>query len=155
MMPEALAGIGAIAATQPVDAACPSPRPMPAIFFQGTADKLVPFNGGAIAPQFGNRGTALSNAQTLEIWRKRNGCGAETRTQLPDTDPLPVTVVTFACPAGRGLEDVIVQGGGHSWPGAHQGILANMILGPVSDSISANEMMWTFFQKQAPRLDPH
>src|SRR5271168_1752694 len=78
MMPEALAGNGAIAATQPVDAACPSPRPMPAIFFQGTADKLVPFNGGAIAPQFGNRGTALSNAQTLELWRKRNGCGAET-----------------------------------------------------------------------------
>jgi polyhydroxybutyrate depolymerase len=138
-----------IAATQPVDVACPSPRPMPVIFFQGTADKFVPFNGGPIAPQLGkNRGTAMSNAEAVEIWQKRNGCGAPTRTQLPDTVPLPVTVETFSCPPGHGLEDVIVQGGGHTWPGARQGLLINMILGPVTDSINANEMMWTFFQKQ-------
>jgi polyhydroxybutyrate depolymerase len=149
VMPEALAGIGVIAATQPVDAACPSPRPMPVIFFQGTADKFVPFNGGPIAPQFGNRGSAMSNAQAVEIWQKRNGCGAAIRTELPGTNPMPVTVVTYPCPPGRGLEDVIVQGGGHTWPGAHQGVMASMILGPVTDSINANEMMWTFFQKQA------
>ena len=148
VMPEALAGIGVIAATQPVDAACPSPRPMPVIFFQGTADKFVPFNGGPIAPQFGNRGTAMSNAQAVEVWQKRNGCGAAIRTKFPGTDPMPVTVETYSCPPGRGLEDVIVQGGGHTWPGAHQGVLANMILGPVTDSINANDMMWTFFQKQ-------
>jgi polyhydroxybutyrate depolymerase len=57
VMPDALAGIAVVAATQPVNAACTSPRPMPAIFFHGTADKFVPFNGGPIAPQFGNRGT--------------------------------------------------------------------------------------------------
>ena len=149
VMPEALAGIGVIAASQPVDAACPSPRPMPVIFFQGTADKFVPFNGGPIAPQLGNnRGTAMSNAQAVAVWQKRNGCGAPTRTQLPDAEPLPVTVVTFACPPGRGLEDVIIQGGGHTWPGARSGFLVNMILGPVTDSINANETMWTFFQKQ-------
>jgi polyhydroxybutyrate depolymerase len=152
VMPEALAGIGVIAATQPVDAACPSPRPMPVIFFQGTADKFVPFNGGPIAPQLGNnRGTAMSNAQAVAVWQKRNGCGAPTRTQLPDAKPLPVTVVTFACPPGRGLEDVIIQGGGHTWPGARSGFLVNMILGPVTDSVNANEMMWTFFEKQTPK----
>jgi polyhydroxybutyrate depolymerase len=149
VMPEALAGIGVIAASQPVDAACPSPRPMPVIFFQGTADKFVPFNGGPIAPQFGNnRGTAMSNAQAVAVWQKRNGCGAPTRTQLPDAGPLPVTIETFACPPGRGLEDVVIQGGGHTWPGARSGFLVNMILGPVTDSINANETMWTFFEKQ-------
>jgi polyhydroxybutyrate depolymerase len=152
VMPEALAGIGVIAATQPVDAACPSPRPMPVIFFQGTADKFVPFNGGPIAPQLGNnRGTAMSNAQAVAVWQKRNGCGAPTRTQLPDAKPLPVTIETFACPPGRGLEDVIIQGGGHTWPGARSGFLVNMILGPVTDSVNANEMMWTFFEKQTPK----
>ena len=154
VMPDALAGIAVVAATQPVDAACPSARPTPVIFFHGTADKFVPFNGGPIAPQFGNRGTALSNAQAVAIWQKRNGCGAATRTQIPAkdaTDPMPVTVETYSCPAGRGLENVIVQDGGHTWPGAHQGWLVTRILGPVTDNINANDTMWSFFQSQAAK----
>jgi polyhydroxybutyrate depolymerase len=152
VMPDALAGIAVVAATQPVDAGCRSPRPMPVIFFHGTADKFVPFDGGPIAPQFGNRGIALSNAQTVAIWQKRNGCGAPQRTQIPTrdaSDPLPVRVETYSCPAGRGLENVIVQGGGHTWPGAHQNWLATKILGPVTNNIDANDAMWSFFQSQA------
>jgi polyhydroxybutyrate depolymerase len=154
VMPDALAGIAVVAATQPVDAACPSARPMPVIFFHGTADKFVPFNGGPIAPQFGNRGTALSNAQAVAIWQKRNGCGAATRTQIPAkdaSDPMTVTVETYSCPAGHGLENVIVQDGGHTWPGAHQGWLVTKILGPVTDNINANDTMWSFFQSQAAK----
>ena len=107
VMPDALAGIAVVAASQPVDAACPSPRPMPVIFFHGTADKFVPFNGGPIAPQFGNRGTALSNAQAVAIWQKRNGCGAATRTHPPALDSLPVTVETLfmSCRARAGKRD--------------------------------------------------
>jgi len=153
VMPEALAGIAVVAASQPVDAACPAARPMPVIFFHGTDDKFVPFNGGPIAPQFGgNRGTAMSNAQAVAIWQKRNGCGAATRKELPTkSDQLQVTVETYSCPAGRGLEDVIVQGGGHTWPGAQQRWLVTKILGPVTDNISANDAMWSFFQSQFPK----
>ncbi len=152
VMPEALAGIAVVAASQPVDAACPAARPMPVIFFHGTADKLVPFNGGPIAPQFGNRGTAMSNAQAVAIWQKRNGCGAARQTKMPvKDDPMQVTVETYSCPPGRGLENVIVQDGGHTWPGAHQGRIATYFLGPVTDNISANETMWNFFQSQVPK----
>jgi polyhydroxybutyrate depolymerase len=153
VMPDALAGIAVVAATQPVDAACPSAHPMPVIFFQGTADKLVPYNGGPIAPQFGNRGTAMSNAQAVAIWQKRNGCGAASQTKIAakDSSDLPVTVDTYSCPAGHGLENVVVQGGGHTWPGAIQGRIATYFLGPVTDNISANDMMWNFFQSQVPK----
>jgi len=154
VMPDALAGIAVVAATQAADTACPSPRPMPVIFFHGTADKFVPFNGGPIAPQFGNRGTAMSNEQAVAIWQKRNGCGAANPAQLPAkdaSDPMPVTVETYSCPAGRELENVIVRDGGHTWPGAHQRYLATMILGPVTDNIDANSMMWSFFQSQASK----
>ena len=152
VMPDALAGIAVIAATLPVDAACPSPRPMPVIFFHGTADKFVPFNGGPIAPQFGNRGSAISNAQAVAIWQKRNGCGAAEKSQLPaKDDSMTVTVETYSCPVGRGLENVIVQDGGHTWPGAHQGWLITKFLGPVTDNIDANATMWTFFQSQSPK----
>jgi polyhydroxybutyrate depolymerase len=152
VMPDALAGIAVVAASQPVDAACPSAHPMPVIFFHGTADKLVPFNGGPIAPQFGNRGSAMSNAQAVAIWQKRNGCGAAQKTQLPaKNDQLAVTVETYSCPAGRGLENVIVQDGGHTWPGARQGWMVTRILGPVTDNINADDTMWGFFQSQAPK----
>jgi polyhydroxybutyrate depolymerase len=154
VMPDALAGIAVVAATQPVDAACPSARPMPVIFFHGTADKLVPFNGGPIAPQFGNRGTAMSNAEAVAVWQKRNGCGAAVKKVLPvkdASDSLPVTIETYSCPQGRGLENVVVQGGGHTWPGAQQGRIATYFLGPVSGDIDANETMWKFFELQAPK----
>jgi polyhydroxybutyrate depolymerase len=154
VMPDALAGIAVVAATQPVDAVCPSPRPMPVIFFHGTADKFVPFNGGPIAPQFGNRGSAMSNADAVAVWRKRNGCGAATRARLPATDAggsLPVTIETYSCPAGRGLENVIVDGGGHTWPGAHQRYIVTMFLGPAANNIDANDTMWSFFQSQSPK----
>jgi polyhydroxybutyrate depolymerase len=157
VMPDAIAGIGVIAADQPRDAACPSLRPLPAIFFHGMADKFVPFDGGPIAKGFGNRGSALGDKETISIWQKRNGCGAASRTQLSPKDqsnPMPVTVESYSCPAGQGLENVIIEGGGHTWPGAHQGPLITMLLGPVDDDIDANEMMWKFFQSQAGAPQP-
>ncbi len=157
VMPEAIAAIGIVAADQPADAACPAQHPMPAIFFHGTVDKFVPFDGGPIAKGFGNRGSALGDKETIAIWQKRNGCGAVSPTQLPQTDrsnPLRVTVEAYSCPAGQGLENVIIEGGGHTWPGAHQGALVTMFLGPVDDDIDANTMMWNFFQSQAGTLQP-
>ena len=62
-----------------------------------------------------------------------------------------MTIETYSCPPGRGLENVIVQGGGHTWPGAHQGWLITKFLGPVTDNIDANDTMWTFFQSQIPK----
>ena len=61
VMPDALAGIAVVAASQPVMGRARWRRPTLS-FFLRQADKLVPFNGGPIAPQFGNRGSAMSNA---------------------------------------------------------------------------------------------
>jgi hypothetical protein len=75
----------------------------------------------------------MSNAQAVAIWQKRNGCGAAKKTRLPaKDDSMAITVETYSCPVGRGLENVIVQGGGEGphRPGAHQRTLATMILGP-------------------------
>jgi polyhydroxybutyrate depolymerase len=153
LKPDLLAGIAVVAADQPADAACPSLRPMPVIFFHGTKDKFVPFDGGEFVPEgLRDRGSALSDAATVAIWQKENGCGAARRSELPGKGSgaaMRVTVESYSCPPGRGLQNVIIEGGGHTWPGAHQGDVANMILGPVDDEIDANEMMWRFFQAQA------
>jgi polyhydroxybutyrate depolymerase len=152
-IPDVVAGIAVIAAAQPVGAACPAPRQLPIIFFQGTADTFVPIAGGAIGKGPGNRGSVHSHEDTLSFWQKENGCGPpKIREQIAKDSPsgMRVVVENFQCPPGHGLESVTIEGGGHTWPGAQQNILVTRILGPVTDDVDAAEMMWSFFRSQAP-----
>jgi len=153
-IPAIIAGIGVVAAAQPADAACPSPRPLPVIIFHGTADIFVPFEGGKIGGPFANHGIALSDAATSMFWQKENGCGKAHRAQIPSNADgnTRVIVETYACPPNHGLKNVIVEGGGHTWPGARQSMSRGQLLGPVTHAIDANAMMWEFFRAQgAPR----
>jgi polyhydroxybutyrate depolymerase len=147
-----IAGIGVVAAEMPAAVDCPSPRPMPVIIFHGTGDRIVPFDGGPIHAGLRNRGSVHSNAETVAFWQRENGCGAPTRHEIAGTNSssgMRVVVEDFPCPPGRGLKDVIVEGGGHTWPGAHQGLIITMLLGRVTDDINADDMMWQFFQSQS------
>jgi polyhydroxybutyrate depolymerase len=154
-IPGLIAGIGVVAAAQPADAACPSARPLPVIIFHGTADWFVPFAGGKIGGPFADHGTALSDAATAALWQKENGCGKARRTQIRAKADRHTRVIveTYACPPNHGLENVIIEGGGHTWPGARQGMSRGQLLGPVTHAIDANAMMWEFFHAQAARLN--
>ena len=39
-----------------------------------------------------------------------------------------------------------VADGGHSWPGSPLGPVIEKIVGKTTDTISANEVIWAFFQ---------
>jgi polyhydroxybutyrate depolymerase len=147
-MSDVIAGIAAVAGNQPVDAGCPSPRPMPVMLFHGTDDKVVPFAGG---PILGHGGAVKSNDETAAMWAKENGCANPARTNLPDVDAddgTTVDRVTYACPPGQGLELFIIDGGGHTWPGAHRSLVTEMLLGKTTHDIDANAEEWRFFQQQ-------
>ena len=104
--------------------------PVPIIFMHGTADELVPFAGGKIIPNgFRDRGSVLSDATTANFWQRRNNCGTAQVETLPDVagDGTIVQIATYACPPGNGLINIIIKGGGHTWPGARQGIIADRI----------------------------
>ena len=155
-MPEMVAGIGVIAAAQPVGAACPTPRAIPLIFFQGTADTFVPIAGGPLGKGPGVRGTVHSHADTVSFWQKENGCGPATSREIvgkDSPDGMRVVVEDYQSPPRHGLENVMIEGGGHTWPGAHQNLLVTKFLGPACDDIDANEMMWKFFQSQPTHLE--
>ena len=155
-MPDGIAGIAIVSASQPADATCPSPHPMPAIFFQGTADHVIRFEGGAIGAH-GTHGVVQSHADTVSFWRKENGCGASKGRQTIDREPndaMRVAVEDFPCPPGQGVEDVIIEGGGHTWPGAPQKLVLKRVLERVSQDIDANQMMWKFFESQRPQSAP-
>ena len=144
---------------------CQADRPVPVVAFHGTDDGFLAYDGGlgpqvASLPPPDGQGTlgdvsdrpAESEEPTgpsvLEVvadWAGRNGCDDAAPREEGVADD--VTVLSFACPVGVEAELYRVDGGGHSWPGSE--FLANVenVVGHTTMSISANEVMWEFFEQ--------
>jgi polyhydroxybutyrate depolymerase len=151
------------AAVAPVMATFPKPlqercRPanrIPLLLIGGTDDPLVPWNGGDLnrGRQLGGRGgTVISVPDTIEFWRKHNGCSATPlRTMLPDRSPDDGTRVTRtqyeACQNDAQVVLLAVEGGGHTWPGAAERPAIARFVGRTSRDISASEVIWDFFSR--------
>ena len=139
---------GTFAAIAPVAGALPaslvercSRSTVSMIAFQGTADRLVPFEGGNVARA---RGAVLSARATAEHWARAGGCRTDPIVRpLPDRMRDGTRIQRFIYPgcARVAVELYAIIGGGHTWPG-----------GPVSGGrttreISAAEVMWSFFER--------
>lgn len=127
-------------------------EPVSVLAIQGTDDPLVPYDGGGIG-FFGGRGTIVSTARALELWRTHDGCGAEAAVlDLPDTDPEDGTRVLRSTWTGgtNGTEVVLVriEGGGHTWPTGPQ-YLPRSVIGRTSKDIEATAVIWEFFARHA------
>ncbi|MGO8688111.1 MAG: alpha/beta hydrolase family esterase [Thermoguttaceae bacterium] len=140
-----IAAIAPISGTMSMDTARPT-RPVPVLHFHGTADTFVPYNGP------NNRMEKLlkfkSVEETIALWAKLDGCPAKpTIEKLPDTahDGTTVTKKTYG-PGRQGAEVVllVIEGGGHTWPGR---MTIESLLGKSTKQISANDLIWDFFQK--------
>ena len=132
---------------------CRPSRPVPMLIMNGTADPLIPYNGGRGTSRFAVDGF-WSADKTLAFWRKNNGCDAKaTTTDLTDTDTADrstVTRIDSNCPAGRDVVLYRINDGGHRMPGAPDARfprLANTFLGPQNHDIDGAETIWTFFKK--------
>ena len=126
---------------------CNPKRPVPVIHFHGTDDEYAPFLGGK-----GTRSISGTDFYSVEhsvrAWVKANGCSEEpVVTKLPDKagDGMMVTKKTYG-PGKDGAEVVLIEieGGGHTWPGQEPRV---KFLGKSTKDISANDLMWEFFQK--------
>lgn len=151
---------GLFAAIAPVSANMPetlmqSCRPsqkMPVAMMSGTADLLMPYEGGK--PKLAkmierHRGEPLpdnisSAPATADFWARHNGCANAKSNDLPDLadDGTTVTKIQYAgCPRN----DVIlyrINGGGHGWPGSGQ---TKKIVGPQTGDINATNIALDFF----------
>ncbi|MHB8375895.1 MAG: extracellular catalytic domain type 1 short-chain-length polyhydroxyalkanoate depolymerase [Dehalococcoidia bacterium] len=135
--------IGVVAALwYPPD--CPTAKPMPVLEFHGTLDPLVPFGGGTVA----NSGIPAPSVEgAAAAWAKADGCEA-----VPAKMQLTAHVRTLAYSECRGyvaVELFIVEGGGHTWPGAAVDVTA---LGETTHEINATDEIWQFFIAQMPGL---
>lgn len=151
-----------IAAVAPVTAQIPkvlesrSPKlPISVMIVNGTADPLVPYDGGKIRLfKFGRgRGEIISTSATVDIFRRHNGCDETPKKQLlPDKNPRDGAMIEVGsytgCKAGTEVILVKVIAGGHTWPGGKQ-YLGRRIIGPVCRDINASEMILDFFLRHS------
>lgn len=135
-----IAAIAPVAGTMVCDE-CKPKRPVPVLTFHGTSDKLVPYEG--LEKPVKLRGVDA----TIETWVNVNGCKTEPEvTELPNTkDALKVTRKSYNS-GTNGAEVVlyVIDGAGHVWPGRPS---PGGFLGATTNNISANELIWEFFQR--------
>ena len=140
-----IAAIAPVAGTMAIDAPKPK-RPVPVIHFHGTEDKLVRYSGPAGAAK---RFIPIKSVDdTMRLWAKINGCPEQPlATDLPDTADDGTTVTRKIWGPGKEGAEVIlyaIDGVGHTWPGQPRFV---EFLGKVTKDISANDLIWEFFEK--------
>ncbi|MBV9564074.1 MAG: prolyl oligopeptidase family serine peptidase [Bradyrhizobium sp.] len=136
-------------------AACHPSRPLPILLMNGTADPLIPYEGGRGSSYFAVDGF-WSTERTVQFWRRVNGCdeAEESATDLPDVDTgdgSTVTRIASHCPEGRDVQLYRVNDGGHRMPGSFSDTrfarLVNYMFGPQNHDIDGAETIWSFFKR--------
>jgi polyhydroxybutyrate depolymerase len=125
---------------------CKPKHPVSVIHFHGTDDEHATFKGG--------KGKGVSGTEFYSVehssraWVKADGCDKEpVVTKLPDTAKDRTTVTRKTYGSGKEASEVVlieIEGGGHTWPGQEAWLKA---LGKSTKNVSANDLMWEFFQK--------
>lgn len=149
--PGLVAGAAVVAMSLPEDLACSDGPPVPLILIHGTADPLVPFEGGPVRVLGAERGRVLSARETAARFARRNGCGPFEEIEISDHYPDDGTRVRLHVYRGctAPLRHYIIEGGGHTWPGNHDRRWVGALLGPTSRDISATFEIESFFGELA------
>jgi polyhydroxybutyrate depolymerase len=127
-----IAGVGSVAGAMVLDTCHPA-RPVSIIEIHGTADQLVPYNGGAVSPPGVATQPVPPTTSVVQHWAGLDSCPNPPSTQ---TQP-PVTTTTWTgCALGTAVDLITVNGGGHTWYATG--------FGAVDGAIDATHAIWSF-----------
>ena len=144
-----VAAIGSVAGAVVDLRDCNPLRPVPIIAFHGTADPIVPYEGGMLRGSFLHDAAGATRAPNFFVgaedwvatWAEWNGCDSQQAVISPQGD-VRVTRYT-GCDQNATVILYTIEGGGHTWPGGWP-IPA---VGATSREIDATEEQWQFFQR--------
>jgi polyhydroxybutyrate depolymerase len=117
-------------------------RPIPLIYFSGTADPMVPHLGGVSRSPWGDVPGKRPVREVVEKYAALLGCPPAPHL-LGDENGVRYERY------GPGDDDseaifVAIEGMGHLWPGGVNA-LPEHIVGPPTDKLVANDVIWDFF----------
>ena len=156
------AGFAAVIANLSVDlaATCSPRQPRHLLIMNGTADRLMPWDGGKVTVLGWSRGTVLPALDTFMRWRDWNRCsGVAQADVLVDREPADGSRVEIiratGCPAGGETVLYRIKGGGHQVPRRTPKPLPllDRYLGATNRDIDAADEIWRFFASSAPGVN--
>ena len=146
-----VAGIAVMIGAFPRDmvANCKVARPMNFMLMNGTADPLLPWQGGKSELAF-YKDNVASAEETMKVFAQAAQCSGErTKTEAPDRDPNDgsrVVVEKFSgCKAM--VELVRVDGGGHTLPGRPARSDRGTAVGAQNNDVSTPRVIWDFVRR--------
>jgi len=141
-----IAAIAPVAGTIAIEESKPK-RPVPIIHFHGSKDSMVPFEmAKGKTPAFMKLKGVEESVQT---WVKLNGCDEKPKTDVLSKDGDEMKVTRSVYGGGKDGAEVVlivIEGGGHTWPGQQPPV---GFIGKSAKNVSANDLMWDFFQKHS------
>ena len=148
-LPGTFAGIAPVAGGLPAELEnrCAVAAPVSLLMFQGTLDRLMPYDGGDLSLR---RGRVLPATTTASLFARVNGCSDQpVEAAEPDTvtDGTRVRRSTYpGCRDGRDVVLFTIEGGGHTWPG---GPPVGRSVGRVTRDLDATRVMLDFFDRHS------
>ena len=123
-------------------------RPLPTLVLLGTKDPLNPIEGGESKLPWGKR-TTPPVTKGLEAWAKVLGCPTKPKLVRNKNH---VKIMKYG-PGKNGVDLTVyyIDGQGHGWPGVDEAGLPERLIGPHTDHVDANEVIWEFFRKHKKR----
>ena len=127
--------------------------PLSVLLMSGTADNLVPYEGGLQPPSIGGRVVGVDS--TIALLLGNNGCPGRipNSQELPDLDQTDGSTVTRFDygPCNNNAEIVLyrVNGGGHTVPGNPTRRNPRPVVGFTNFDIDAATEIWAFFEQHA------
>ncbi len=126
---DVFAAVGMISGGYPPFRDCQPARPVPAVLFHGTADRLLPYEG--------HPPLMLSVRDWSASWAARNGCDSAPGVTYQKGK---VQGETWGhCRQGADVVLYTIEGKGHSWPGSR------MPEAITTQDIIATDTLWQFF----------
>lgn len=117
---------------------CASPTPA-VLGMMGNADLVVPIQGGRVNCCGG--WPIAPASETMARWAAQAGCDGDGR-EKEIADHVDRTTWD-GCLGGVEVQYYVIDGGGHTWPGAPD----THLLGPTNQEIDASKVMWDFFER--------
>lgn len=140
---DVFSGIAAVAGTDGTRRCTPS-RALPVLVIHARNDEHVLFDGGAGPGAFRDASKVAdftSVPETVARWVRRNACATAPVRVLQR--PGAVCERYTGCRDGVAVQLCVTDAGGHSWPGAAQ---VRRGKEAASQALSANDVMWDFFE---------
>jgi polyhydroxybutyrate depolymerase len=136
-----VAGVASVAGTMP-ETPCEPARRVSVMLVRGERDDELATDHAEVAAH-GAPAYARSFDAAQSFWAAHDGCAASTTS---DSTPRAVVMRSLGCPTGVDVEQVVVRGQGHAWPGGEK----PWWFSPTPSPLDGASLMLALFARTTP-----